>query len=91
MKKWLIGIASAIAVVALAGYAFRAPLMNAMFERMTAHMFVAKDDDAYDPGIARGERLPPLHARYAGKDVTDASSLMGAKGLALYVNRSVDW
>jgi uncharacterized protein YxeA len=58
MKK-VLAIALGVVVVAAGGvYVFRAPLMDAMFERMTANMFVAGDTDAFDPGVAVGEPLP---------------------------------
>ncbi|HET6471513.1 MAG TPA: hypothetical protein VFG38_06700 [Pseudomonadales bacterium] len=91
MKRWLIGIAGAIALVAIGGYVFREPLMNALIERVTANMYVSKDAYPFDPGRAVGERLPPLRALYRGREIADVGALMGAKGLALYVNRSVDW
>jgi hypothetical protein len=91
MKRWLIGIVGVVAVLAFGGYVFREPLMNAMFERMTANMFVAKDDDPYDPGLAVGASVPALRARYQGQVVTDIGTVMGPRGLALFLNRSVDW
>ena len=91
MKKVLAVLAAVIVVAGIAIYAFREPLITAMFERMTADMFVARDDDAYDPGIAVGAEVPPLHARYEGREVTQLGDFMGSKGLVLFVNRSVDW
>lgn len=84
----------ALAFFAIAGlgiYAFREPLKNAMVERMTANMFVARDDDAYDPGVAVGQPLPALHARYRGREITQLGEFSGRKGMVLFVNRSVDW
>ena len=91
MKRLFVGIVAVVAVLALGGYVFREPLMNAMFERMTANMFVAKDDDPYDPGLAVGERVPAVRAMYQGQEITDIGSVMGGRGIALWVNRSVDW
>jgi hypothetical protein len=91
MQRWLIGVAAGVGLIASGAYAFREPLLGAMFERVTADMFVAKDDDPYDPGLAIGAQLPALRARYAGHEITDVAAFMGANGLALFVNRSVDW
>jgi len=91
MKKVLGVVAAVLVVAGIAVYAFREPLMGAMFERMTANMFVARDDDAYDPGIAVGTEVPPLHARYRDQEVTQLDDFMGSKGLVVFVNRSVDW
>jgi len=91
MKKWLIGIVGSIAVVVLAGWIFREPLMAAVVDRMTANMFVAEDADSYDPGIAVGERLPAVRALHDGTEVVDLNRFAGPKGMVLFVNRSVDW
>lgn len=91
MKKIVIGIAALLVVAGIGIYAFRAPLMDAVTDRMTAHMFVARDTDAYDPGVAMGQVFPPIHARYADREVTDIGEFAGPRGLVIYVNRSVDW
>jgi hypothetical protein len=91
MRKWLLGAVAALAIVAIGGYAFREPLFDALAERMTANMFVASDTDSFDPGLAVGERLPALHAIHRGREIDDIGPMMGAKGLALFLNRSVDW
>jgi hypothetical protein len=91
MKKVLSVLAAVIVVTGIAMYAFREPLETALFDKVTADMFVARDDDAYDPGIAVGSALPALHARHQGRDVTQLGDFMGSKGLVLFVNRSVDW
>jgi hypothetical protein len=90
MKK--LQIALVVVVIAAAGiYALRGPLMNVVVERVTADMFVAQDADAYDPGVAVGEQMPSLHARFDGREVTQLGEMTGAKGTVLFVNRSVDW
>ncbi len=90
--KRALGITATVIVVAgIAVYTFREPLMTALFEKITADMFVASDTDAYDPGPAVGTTLPAIHARYRGGEVTQLGDFMGSKGLALFVNRSVDW
>ena len=91
MKKVFVVLAAVVVVAGISVYAFREPLKSAMFDRITADMFVARDTDAYDPGIAVGTALPALRARYQGKEVTQLGDFMGAKGLVLFVNRSVDW
>ncbi len=91
MRKWLIATVTALAVVVLGGYVWRDPLMGALAERMTAHMFVARDDDAYDPGIAVGAHVPALRALHRDREIADLDAFMGTRGLALFVNRSVDW
>ncbi|NJN52389.1 MAG: hypothetical protein HC809_12160 [Gammaproteobacteria bacterium] len=90
MNKLVVAL---LIVLALAAgiYLFRAPLMEAMMANLTSDMFVAADDDPYDPGIAVGSKLPPILALHDGSRVTDLAQFAGERGTALFVNRSVDW
>lgn len=90
MRKLAITIV-VLAVLAGSLYAFRAPIMEALMERLTADMFVPADTDEYDPGVAVGAMLPPLRATYNGNEVNDVAGFMGERGVALYAIRSVDW
>ncbi len=90
MKKRYIAL-GIVAAAAVAIYAFREPLTAAAVDRMTANMYVPADTDAYDPGVAVGQPMPAIHALLAGREVTDVGEFMGAKGLVIFVNRSVDW
>lgn len=91
MKRVLIGIVALLAVAGAGIYAFREPLLAAAMDRMTANMFVAKDTDSYDPGVAVGQVFPVIRARYQDRVVTGIGELMGPRGMVIYVNRSVDW
>jgi hypothetical protein len=89
-RRLLIGLAT-LGVLAVGAYAFREPLLAFAIDRLTAHMFVARDDDAFDPGIATGEPFPAIRARIGGRELTRLDEFSGEKGLAVFVNRSVDW
>jgi hypothetical protein len=91
MRKVLIGLALVLGVGLIAGYLYREDLKAAAIDRITADMFVDSDTDAYDPGVAIGQVLPPIRALWNGREVTSVSELMGRRGLLLFVNRSVDW
>lgn len=91
MKRVLLGVLGVIAALGVVGYLFREPLKQAMFERLTADMFVEADTDAFDPGVPVGAHLPQIAARYDGRTMTGVSEFMGANGLVLYAVRSVDW
>lgn len=91
MKKVLIGVAAFVMVAGVGIYAFRAPLLEAATDRMTANMFVARDTDAYDPGVAVGQPFPAIRARYQDRELTDVGEFTGSRGTVVYVNRSVDW
>ena len=89
-RRLLIGL-SAVGVLAIAVYAFRGPLLAFAIDRLTAHMFVPRDDDAFDPGVAIGAPFPPIRARIGSRELTRLDEFSGEKGLAVFVNRSVDW
>ena len=91
MKRVLGYLLVFVAIAGVGIYTFREPLKDVMFERITANMFVARDDDAYDPGVAIGQPLPALRALYLGHEITQLGEVAGAKGTVLFVNRSVDW
>jgi hypothetical protein len=90
--KRILGISVAVLVVAGIGiYAFREPLKSAAMDRVTSNMFVATDDDTYDPGVSVGQPLPAVRATYRDSEVTQLGQFAGANGMVVYVNRSVDW
>ena len=91
MKKILVGIITILAVVIIAGMIFQEPLKEAVFAQITSDMFVAEDQDGFDPGLGVGETFPPIDALMAGQAVSDVSNLAGPKGLIFVANRSVDW
>jgi hypothetical protein len=92
MTKKILGSALLLVIVAgIGGYLFRAPLMEALVNRITQNMFVPGDQDSYDPGPAIGQRLPTLRATYQNREVTQLEQFAGPNGTVLYINRSVDW
>jgi len=91
MKRGLIGLVAGLVFAGAGLYAFREPVKQAVMDRMTANMFVARDSDSYDPGIAMGEPFPPIRARFGNRVVSDMGSFVGKRGMVVYVNRSVDW
>jgi hypothetical protein len=91
MKKFLIVLVIVLGVSGVGAYLFREPLMQAVVERVTADMFVSRDTDAYDPGVAVGEPFPALRARFEAREVTAIDEFVGDRGTVVFVNRSVDW
>jgi hypothetical protein len=91
MKRFLSYLLAFVVVAGAGIYLFREPLKDALYARITADMFVPRDDDAYDPGAAIGTALPALRARYQGREITQLAEFGGANGMVLFVNRSVDW
>ena len=89
--KTLMIVIGVLAALVLGAYAFREPLLDAVFTRLTADMFVQSDNDAYDPGVAVGAHVPAIRALHDGKELTDVTTLAGSSGLVLIANRSVDW
>ena len=92
MTKKILGSALLLVIVAgIGGYLLRAPLMEALVNRITQNMFVPGDQDPYDPGPAIGQRLPTLRATHQNREVTQLEQFAGPNGTVLYINRSVDW
>lgn len=91
MKKILLSLLGVIAVIGVAGYIFRAPLIDVVKEKITEDMFVEVDDDSFDPGLSLGETFPAINADYQGRVVSDTSEFVADKGMIFIANRSVDW
>lgn len=73
------------------GYLFREPLKEMAVATITQDMFVASDDDQFDPGPAQGSRFPGLQASYKGRPVTLLEEFAGTLGTVFIASRSIDW
>ncbi len=73
------------------GYLFREPLKEMAIATLTRNMFVASDDDQFDPGPALGSRFPGLQASYKGRPITLLDEFAGPRGTAFIASRSIDW
>lgn len=91
VKKILLGLVGGIVLVALLGYAFRAPLLAAAQDALTRDMFVSADPDEFDPGLAIGQPFPPIEALHRGDVVRELGQFMGERGLIFIANRSASW
>jgi hypothetical protein len=91
MKKALLSIFGGIAVIAVAGYVFRAPLIDSLKQEITKDMFIAADTDSYDAGLAIGETFPELQVNYQGEVIGDMGQFIADKGMVFVANRSADW
>ncbi|MCZ6830454.1 MAG: hypothetical protein O7F73_12875 [Gammaproteobacteria bacterium] len=91
MKKALLGVLGFIVIAAGSIYLFRIPLKEMTIEKLVADMFVPADTDTFDPGLAIGDRFPPLLAEYQGQTITDMGEFISDKGMVFMANRSVDW
>lgn len=91
MKTWLKVTLIVLLVAGVGVYAFREPLKQVAMDQVTAKMFVARDADAFNPGVAVGEALPAIRAQFKGREVASVNEFMGEQGTVLFLNRSVDW
>ena len=91
MKKVFLSIVGCIAVLAVVGYVFRAPLFEILKQEVTKDMFVSADTDDFNPGLAVGATFPPLNAMYQGEVVSDMGEFIADKGMIFVANRSADW
>ena len=91
MKRALLITFCALLTAAALLYLFREPVKQALYDRITADMFVAADSDAFDPGPALGSRFPGLRASYRGREVTLLDEFAGSNGTVFVASRSLDW
>jgi peroxiredoxin len=91
MKSILRVFLPLLILLLLLGYLFREPLKELAFARFTQDMFVAADNDNFDPGPAVGSLFPGLQATYDERTVTRIDEFAGPKGTVFIASRSVDW
>lgn len=91
MRKVLLIAVCALLTAAALLYLFREPAKQALYDRITADMFVPGDSDDFDPGPALGSQFPGLRARYGGRETTLLNEFAGENGTVLIASRSLDW
>lgn len=92
MKKKTLKILAALLLLSLAlAYVFREPLKELAFAVVTQDMFVARDNDDFDPGPAVGSNFPGLQASYQGRSITLINEFAGRNGTVFIASRSFDW
>jgi len=91
VKRILLGFGIVAVIAAVAIYAYREPLMEAVAAQLTKDMFVAGDSDAFDPGVPIDAAFPKIHATYAGAELRDIDAFAGSRGTVFIANRSVVW
>ena len=91
MKKSLNLIGAALVLALALGYLYREPLKEMAFERLTRDMFIAADQDDFDPGPAIGSHFPGLQASYQNRTITLLEEFAGENGTVFVASRSVDW
>jgi peroxiredoxin len=90
--KRTLKILAVLFLLALAlAYVFREPLKELAFNVLTQDMFVASDNDDFDPGPATGSFFPGLQATYKGRRITLINEFAGRNGTVFIASRSVDW
>ncbi len=82
-------VASLLALSLAIGYLLRDTLRAFVYGQLTRNMFVALDNDAFDPGPALGSSFPGVQAVLAGKAITLLAPFAEAQGTLLIVNRSL--
>lgn len=80
-----------ILLLLAAGYFYRETLKQIAFVWITQDMFVASDNDDFDPGPAINSNFPGLQATYQGRSITLINEFAGVNGTAIVASRSFDW
>ncbi len=91
MKKTLKIIAAVFLLALVLGYVLREPVKELTFSMLTQDMFVASDNDNFDPGPAVGSNFPGLQATYQGRTITLINEFVGVNGTVFIASRSIDW
>jgi len=91
MKRILLSLVGALISTALVLYLFKAPLKEWLYAEITEDMFVAADNDNFDPGPAIGSHFPGVRALHEGREISLLTSLAGHNGTVLVASRSLDW
>lgn len=91
MNRTLIIITAVLLTGGAMLYVFREPLKQFAYDRLTGNMFVAQDNDSFDPGPAVGSRFPGLRATYRDRDITLIEEFAGPNGTLFIASRSLDW
>jgi peroxiredoxin len=91
VKKILIISTAVLLVTAVLIYLFRVPLKEAAYAKLTENMFVAGDNDSFDPGPALGSHFPGLRATYHGREVSLLDAFAGDNGTIFIASRSLEW
>jgi len=91
MKRTLKILFSLLLLALALAYVFREPLKELAFSVLTHDMFVARDNDDFDPGPATGSFFPGLQASYQGRRITLINEFAGRNGTVFIASRSIDW
>jgi peroxiredoxin len=80
-----------LALVAVVVFLLREPLRQALYDGVTADMFVTEDRDDFDPGPVIGSHFPGVNARYQGREIRLLEEFAGPNGTVFLATRSADW
>jgi peroxiredoxin len=90
VKKRLL-FAGILVLVAAAVFLLREPLRHALYDVVTADMFVTADRDSFDPGPVIGSHFPGVNATYQGREIRLLQEFAGPNGTVFLATRSADW
>jgi peroxiredoxin len=91
MRRLSIAGGVALLTVAVVFYVFRGDMKEAAYDAITENMFVAADNDDFDPGARIGTMFPGVRATYQGRDINLIQEFAGPNGTAFIATRSAEW
>ena len=80
-----------VAVLGAGVFAFRDQIKSALYNGVTSDMFVAVDNDAFNPGPAIGSQFPGVNATWQGRELRLLDEFAGPNGTVFVATRSADW
>ncbi|MBN7796713.1 peroxiredoxin family protein [Parahaliea mediterranea] len=91
MQRVLIVLAVLLLLATGLVYVYQDDVKEKAYAKLTENMFVAGDDDDFDPGPALGSDFPGVRARYQGQQIQLLAPFAGTNGTVFIASRSLDW
>lgn len=91
MKKKTTIVAIILALLAGVLYLYLQPIKQVVYDQVTSNMFIAFDNDAFDPGPSVGSHFPGVNATWQARELRTLNEFAGPNGTVFVATRSADW
>ncbi|MEH6585676.1 MAG: peroxiredoxin family protein [Halioglobus sp.] len=91
MKKKITIVAIILALLAAGLYLYLQPIKQVVYDQVTSNMFIAFDNDAFDPGPSVGSHFPGINATWQARELRTLGEFAGPNGTVFVATRSADW
>lgn len=91
MKKKITILAVILTSLVAGVYLYLQPIKQVVYDQVTSNMFIALDNDAFDPGPAVGSHFPGVNATWQARELRTLREFAGRNGTVFVATRSADW